>query len=207
MNIELIGVRYGTTNCYIVSDEKSGKCAIVDPGGDGEMLAGHIKEKGLTPAAILLTHAHYDHTGGVAALRDSFPSIDVYLNEKDIVFTEDRRISRLFPTVPDTRNVTEGDTIAVGELNIHVIETPGHTEGGVCYICGDALFCGDTLFAHSMGRTDLFGGSPLDMEASLRRLAALEGDYRVFPGHMGATTLDNERETNPYLIMARGNQL
>lgn len=202
MKIERIGVLYGTTNCYIVSDEKSGKCAAVDPGGDGGRLAAYIAENGLTLAAVLLTHGHYDHTGGVQSLRENFPDVPVYMSDKDAVVTDDRRISRLFPSVPDTKNVSEGDVIDVGELAFRVTETPGHTRGGVCYIAEDCIFCGDTLFTGSMGRTDLFGGSDSDMEASLRKIAALDGDYRIFPGHMGATTLNAEREINPYLIRA-----
>ena len=96
----------------------------------------------------------------------------------------------------------EGDELDFDGLRFKVLHTPGHTPGSVCFLCGDLLFSGDTLFAGSCGRTDLPGGSWKDMTASLRRLAELEGDYTVLPGHEESTTLSAERESNPYIEMA-----
>ena len=101
--------------------------------------------------------------------------------------------------VPDLKYYGEGDTLPLGSLTIKVLATPGHTLGGVTLLVGDAMFPGDTLFAGSMGRTDLPGGNDAQMLASLRRLAQIEGDYTVYPGHMNATTLAREKAMNPYL--------
>ena len=100
------------------------------------------------------------------------------------------------------RDYDEGDTVAVGGLTVTVLATPGHSEGSVTLRCQDALFCGDTLFAGSCGRTDLPGGDPMEMLASLRRLGRLEGDYTVYPGHMDSTTLAREKQYNPFIRQA-----
>ena len=153
------------------------------------------------PCAILLTHGHYDHTGGVADLQSKWPEVPVSLTRRDVY--EDAYTQQLFPPLSgDVRDYDEGDTVAVGGLTVSVLATPGHSEGSVTLRCGDVLFCGDTLFAGSCGRTDFPGGSMEKMMASLRRLGQLEGDLQVLPGHMEPSTLDRERRTNPYLIQA-----
>jgi glyoxylase-like metal-dependent hydrolase (beta-lactamase superfamily II) len=191
------------TNCYLVCDEAAKVCAIVDPGDDAHRVADAVKETGCTPVCILLTHGHYDHTGGVAGLKALWPALPVYLNARDLHPLDDPRARYLFPDLGvETVNYDEGDTVAVGGLTFSVLATPGHTPGGVTLRCGDVLVCGDTLFAGSMGRTDLAGGSDADMTASLRRLASLPGNYRVLPGHMDASDLDTERRVNPYLRQA-----
>ena len=111
-------------------------------------------------------------------------------------------MERLFPPVPDTVSYDEGDILAVGNIPVRVHATPGHTPGGVTLECGQLLFCGDTLFAGSCGRTDFPGGDADAEMASLRKLAALPGDYHVLPGHMGASTLQHERESNQYMAYA-----
>ena len=102
------------------------------------------------------------------------------------------------------RDLTEGEVLDLAGMRFTVLHTPGHTPGSVCFRCGDALFAGDTLFAGSCGRTDLPGGSWADMLLSLRRLAGLEGDCAVYPGHGETTTLEQERRSNPYMQMAAG---
>ena len=150
---------------------------------------------------ILLTHGHYDHTGAVGELQAKWPETPVYLNRRDVY--ADACTQQLFPLLSgDVRDYDEGDTVAVGGLTVTVLATPGHSEGSVTLRCQDALFCGDTLFAGSCGRTDFPGGSMEKMMASLRRLGQLEGDLRVLPGHMEASTLDRERRWNPYLLQA-----
>ena len=201
MDIQILQVGPIGTNCYLLCDETEKLCAVVDPGGDAARVAAAVVDTGCAPCAILLTHGHYDHTGGVAELRAKWPDVPVYLNHRD-QYEGDAYLQQLFPPVPGAKDYDEGDTIQVGGLTVDVMATPGHSEGSVTLRCGDVLFCGDTLFAGSCGRTDFPGGSTKKMMTSLKRLGELEGDFHVLPGHMEASTLDRERSWNPYLRQA-----
>ena len=182
------------TNCYVVADEATGRCAIVDPGDDGAAVAQWLEQQQLTPAYLFLTHGHYDHVGGIADLRAEYPDLPVYVHTADTALPP--QLSR---GLSWTHTYDEGDTISMDSIAFHVLPTPGHTPGSVCLVAGNLLLSGDTLFAGSCGRVDFVGGSGRDMLASLKRLAQLEGDYTVLPGHGGATTLQTERDTNPYM--------
>ncbi len=154
---------------------------------------------------MLLTHGHYDHILAVPALQKRWPDLPVWCHPLDVPreMTE-RDMGRVYPTVAAFRNLrplAEGDSLTVAGLRIDVMHTPGHTPGSVTFRIGDVLFTGDTLFCRSIGRTDFAGGDDSQMAASLRRLAALPGDYRVLPGHEEATVLSQERLYNPYLRM------
>ena len=201
MDIRMLQVGPIGTNCYLLCDETEKLCAVVDPGGDAARVAAAVADTGCAPCAILLTHGHYDHTGGVAELRAKWPDVPVYLNRRD-QYEGDAYLQQLFPPVPGARDYDEGDTIQVGGLTVDVMATPGHSEGSVTLLCGDVLLCGDTLFAGSCGRTDFPGGSVKKIMASLKRLGSLEGDLQVYPGHMETSTLDQERSWNPYLHQA-----
>ena len=201
MKIQTLQVGPIGTNCYILSDPDTGKCAVIDPGGDASRVAAAVKEGGCAPCVILLTHGHYDHTGAVAALREQWPDIPVYLSPLDQA-GDNPYLRELFPPVAGAADYGEGDTVAVGTLTVEILSTPGHSEGSVTLRCGDALFCGDTLFAGSCGRTDFPGGSMKKMLSSLRRLGRLTGDLAVYPGHMEPSTLERERMVNPYLQQA-----
>ena len=201
MDIKTLQVGPIGTNCYLLCDETEKLCAVIDPGGDADRVAAAVQDSGCAPCAILLTHGHYDHTGGVAELRAKWPDVPVYLNHRD-QYEGDAYLQQLFPPVPGAKDYDEGDTIQVGGLTVDVMATPGHSEGSVTLRCGDVLLCGDTLFAGSCGRTDFPGGSVKKIMASLKRLGSLEGDLQVYPGHMETSTLDQERSWNPYLHQA-----
>lgn len=185
------------TNCYLLGDESAKVCAVVDPGGDAPAIRKMIEDSGCALKLILLTHAHYDHTGGIEGLEEFYPHTPVYVHLGDV-----EGVSRgLFPPIDESvrRSYGEGDQVELGGLTIDVLHTPGHSKGSVTLKVGDVLFTGDTLFQGSMGRTDLRGGSYEEIMASLKRLGELPGDYHICPGHMGLSTLERERKTNYYM--------
>ena len=196
MNIKTMQVGPLGTNCYLLEDEHTHAAAVIDPGGDGAQIEAQLLADGAELKLILLTHAHFDHTGGVAELHAAHPDVPVFLHPADA----SRLGSDVFPPIgAPTVPYGDGDVVKLGDLDIQVLHTPGHTPGGVCLLVGDALFTGDTLFQGSMGRIDFEGGSYEDIMASLARLAHLPGDFRVLPGHMDASTLERERKTNYYI--------
>ena len=196
MNIKTMQVGPLGTNCYLLEDEHTRAAAVIDPGGDGARIEAQLRADGAELKRILLTHAHFDHTGGVAELHAAHPDVPVFLHPADA----SRLGSDVFPPIgAPTVPYGDGDVVKLGDLDIQVLHTPGHTPGGVCLLVWDALFTGDTLFQGSMGRIDFEGGSYEDIMASLARLAHLPGDFRVLPGHMDASTLERERKTNYYI--------
>ena len=181
-------------NCYIVTDEKAKSCAVVDPAGQGRQLAQWLRDKGLTPRLVLLTHGHFDHVGGVQELVGEFPGLPVYLHPNDTKLTPD--LSRgLFWT----DFYGDGDELAMDGLTFRVLHTPGHTPGSVCLQVDDVLLTGDTLFAGSCGRTDFPGGSWQQLMDSFARLSKLPGNFGVLSGHGESSDLDTERASNPYM--------
>ena len=201
MKIRVMQVGAIGTNCYLLEDEHTHTAAVVDPGDEADRILALAKEDGMEIGLILLTHAHYDHTSGVAGLHKALPHIPVYLHPDDA----GRLGNQLCPDLGmDPTLYRDGDLVKVGGIDVQVLHTPGHTPGGVCLMAGDALFTGDTLFQGSMGRTDLPGGSYEELMASLARLARLPGDFHVLPGHMDVSSLETERNTNYYMQAAMG---
>lgn len=201
MKISMMQVGPIGTNCYIL--EHDNKIAVIDPGDEAGRILGELKKSDAQVEYILLTHGHYDHTTAVPELHKALPEAKIYIHQADA----NGAGSRLFPLagqVDDLLLYDEGDSLPLGSLTIEVLHTPGHSKGSVTLRAGDVLFTGDTLFAGSMGRTDLSGGDEEEIMASLKRLGKLEGDFTVCPGHMQTSTLDQERKTNPYLRMAMG---
>ena len=194
LNIETHPLGSYQTNCYIVYEDESPDCIVIDPGYEPDTVLLAIKGIKKNLAAILLTHGHFDHVG---AVKDLVAETDcqVYIHEKDLSLPATFTAGPLYYT----HTYGEGDTLEIAGMSVRVLHTPGHTPGCVCLIIQDNLFSGDTLFRDSCGRTDLPGGNGAELFKSLRRLAALPGDYRVLPGHSMESTLDDERMYNPYL--------
>ncbi|MFI3253120.1 MAG: MBL fold metallo-hydrolase [Eubacteriales bacterium] len=199
MIMKLLPLGSYQANCYIL--ESAGEIAVIDPGDEGEKVLAQLEGK--EPKYILLTHGHFDHTGAVAMLRDKFPSVMVGIHPGDFenadpeFFPIARQLTEVYP-------LAGGQSFTLGDTEIQVIHTPGHSKGSVCFLVKDCLFTGDTLFYCNMGRTDLTGGSYPELLASLKKLADLSGNYQVFPGHDRHSSLDFERKNNPYMREALG---
>ena len=200
MKIQTIPVGQLMTNCYLVCDEQAKVCAVVDPGDEAGRIIDAVERSGCQVRVVLLTHGHYDHFTGLAGLLEKY-DVPVYIHPADAEEGRNNPWSLKFPRLDDAhqRWYGEGDTLTLGSLIIHVLSTPGHSKGSVCLVVEDAILAGDTLFYGSCGRTDFPGGDYKEMLLSLARLARLEGNYRVYPGHDRATDLEWERRMNPYM--------
>lgn len=194
LHIETFPLGSYQTNCYIVYEDESPDCIVIDPGYELDTVLRAIRGIKKNLAAILLTHGHFDHVGAVKLLAAD-TDCKVYIHENDLSLPATLTAGPLYYT----HTYGEGDTLKIAGVTIRVLHTPGHTPGCVCLLAEDNLFSGDTLFRDSCGRTDLPGGNGAELFKSLRRLAALPGDYRVLPGHGMESTLEEERENNPYM--------
>lgn len=192
MTVHVLTLGAYRTNTYIV--QNGGRCAVIDPGYEPETILSFLDTHGLTAEAVLLTHGHFDHVGGVKAVAAE-TGCRVWLHPAELSMPPRLTAGPLYYTDA----LADGDTVTAAGLTFRVLHTPGHTPGSVCLAVEDTLFSGDTLFAGSCGRTDLPGGSRRAMKESLRRLAALEIDYTVLPGHGESTELDREKRYNPYM--------
>ena len=194
-------------NCYLLVDEKTGEAAIVDPAWYVDEFNDILEKNNAKLKYIMLTHGHFDHIFGVHGLKEA-TGAKVVIHFKDAEHLTDPGKSLAEgnmpePQIPVSADVLlkEGDVITLGDEEIKVMSTPGHTMGSVCYIIESekTIISGDTLFCMTAGRTDFPDGSDELMIKSLKRLIALEGDYRVLPGHNKETTLESERKRNWYI--------
>lgn len=189
-------------NCYLITDKDTNKSALVDCTEFSERMLDFIGNSDLE--YILLTHGHFDHIGGVSEISERF-NAKVVISSIDAPMLSSSKLSlaafcgAVHNNSSADITVEDNDVIELGNSEIYVISTPGHTSGSVCYMCDDNLFTGDTMFFCSCGRTDFPTGSPVDMQKSLNKLASLNGDYKIFAGHDRQSTLDFERKNNPYI--------
>lgn len=208
INVETFPVGHLETNCYIITDEKTNRKAIIDPGYKSAELVKRIEEVGKdTFDYILLTHGHFDHIWFTEELR-ALTGAKVVISQSDAPFLTDGVLNlaatfgfKNFPQISHDVTLNNGDTLMLGETELTFISTPGHTVGSGCYIsfADKVIFSGDTLFKLSMGRTDFVTGNRFELYSSLCKLANLQGDFIVYPGHGEATSLEYERKNNPYV--------
>lgn len=202
MLIKTLPVGQLETNCYVVTDETSLECAVIDPGDESNSILNYLEEHKMSCRAILITHGHWDHTGAADAIVEE-TGADLYIHKLDT--TSDPLEARYKYLAPEnTRFYDEGDEIHIGSLVFRVMFTPGHSPGGVTLVCEDAIFCGDTLFRGSCGRTDLPGGDIKEELRSILRICKLPGEYDIYPGHMDSSTLEREKHFNYYCRQALG---
>jgi glyoxylase-like metal-dependent hydrolase (beta-lactamase superfamily II) len=193
-------------NCYLLTDDQTGRAVLIDPGDEAERILDMVAAAHVTLDAIWLTHAHVDHIGAVAAVKRRF-DVPVYLHPLDLSYYTrlSARAAEMYgidfeqPDAPDVE-LSDGQELACGGLRFQVMHVPGHAPGLVAFTGHGISFAGDLLFAGSIGRTDLPLGNPADMTASLARYsAALEDEVVVYPGHGPSTTIGREKRTNPFL--------
>ncbi len=190
------------TNTYLVYDEDTRDCFIIDPAKEHQPLMDEIRHLKLTPSHIILTHGHSDHTGGIKWLKESFPDIILLASvlEKDLLLS--RRMSFGPGDITADIYVKDGESFSIGSLNMSFISTPGHTPGGMCiyFEKEKLLFSGDTLFFGTVGRSDLHGGDGEKLIESVKtKLLVLPEDVKVFPGHEEPTTIAYEKQFNPFV--------
>lgn len=199
MQIKRIPAGVYAANCFILMDEDTKETAVIDPGGDSEDLIKAVNEMDAKVKYILLTHGHTDHTGAAVQLQEEY-SVPIYISEKDYRMMENGEYIYGDVIGKVDKFLNEGDTFKIGSIEIKCIHTPGHTPGGICFMVEDVVFTGDTLFAGSIGRTDLAGG---DFDAIIsnikNKLMILPDNITVLPGHGPQSSIGRERVHNPFL--------
>ncbi|MBF0623793.1 MAG: MBL fold metallo-hydrolase [Magnetococcales bacterium] len=191
-------------NCQILGDKKSGQAVLIDPGGDAPKILARLKRLGLKPTHIVNTHAHFDHLGGVAELQQA-TGCEFWIHEAERSLVEQAPVHARFwgmpfgPVPHIDRTIHDGETLSFSGFALEVILTPGHSPGGVCLRWNDDMAVGDTVFAGSIGRTDLPGGNYDQLIHSIKsRLLPLPDGLKCHPGHGPSTTIGRERVTNPF---------
>jgi glyoxylase-like metal-dependent hydrolase (beta-lactamase superfamily II) len=204
VNVQSITVGPFQENCYLVIDERTRRCAIVDPGSEGERIIGMIEAAEATPEAIWITHAHVDHVGAIASVKRRW-DVPVYLHPLDArLYEAAPRQAEVYgvpfeEAPPTDREFSDGQLLNVGESELTVMHAPGHAPGHVVIHGHGIALVGDCLFAGSIGRTDLPFSNPSALAASLEKIAGLPPETIVYPGHGMETTIGEEKLSNPFL--------
>ena len=196
--VEVVGML--DVNCYLVPVKESRRLYIIDPGGDAQTVIAAAKKFDYDEAVILLTHAHVDHISAVGEVADALAVSKVYVHKNDDALYKSPN-NHLQPYIPAAKNLPEV-TDSIPGNDFEVIETPGHTQGGVCFYFKQipAVFVGDTIFNNSVGRSDLPGGNHDQLISSIKnKLMTLPDDLKLYPGHGQPTTVGSEKKLNPYL--------
>jgi hydroxyacylglutathione hydrolase len=207
MEIRTVIVGPLAVNCYIIIDETTRAAAIIDPGDDVDDVVRAITGCNANPKYILLTHGHPDHSWRAGELQKTY-NVDLRMHEADVPQLEGEpdMVAMFYGTEVRSepglgRFLSDGDVIQLGDTEIRVIHTPGHSEGGLCFTVDGVAFTGDTLFAGSIGRTDFMGGSHEDLMNSIKKkLFALPDETIIYPGHGPTSTIGQERHGNPWLL-------
>ncbi len=204
MKIKSIIVGPIQSNCYIVYDEKSLEALVIDPGEEAGKIVRAIDDNHLKVRYIVCTHGHFDHIGAVTGVK-KHTGAKVAINKNDIeIYRHAREFAASWgfhidqPPDPDLL-VEDGDEIVAGGLQLRALITPGHSPGGICLYGKGVLFTGDTIFAGSVGRTDLYGGDVKELKKSFARLILLPADTEIFPGHGSSSTIRKEKATNFFI--------
>lgn len=193
------------TNCYLLIDENTGECAIIDPGYVSDVLDRQIDSNDYDVKYIIFTHGHFDHTGGMEYYMSKYDKSTVIMHKNDIesILSEydvfNVNVKNKQETVKKITLHQDGDVIFLGTNELKIIHTPGHTKGGVCIYTDGILFSGDTLFDHSIGRTDFIDGDFNQLKNSIKKLYELPDSTIVYPGHGDSTTIADEKNGNPYV--------
>lgn len=207
MKMSVLKTEKFNTNCYIILT-KNNNMILIDPGDEQDKIIEIINNLGANLHTILLTHAHHDHTGAVKYLKDAYPDVKIYMGAEDEDMLNNvyrnyacvrGKAMEIFKDLKADVLIKDGDEIIVDEVTFKAVATPGHTKGGMTYVCGDLMFTGDTLFYESIGRSDLYGGNSETICQSVTKLMMMDGDYKVYPGHGPSTTMSHERTENKYV--------
>lgn len=198
LNLKTVPAGVYEANCYILVDEKTKDCAIIDVGGEAKKISEAIESMNGNPKYVLLTHGHFDHVGGVEEICMKY-NIPFFISKTDEEYMEID--NSVFGTLPKASGyLKQGDIVKLANKEISVIETPGHTKGGLCFFVDGKVFTGDTLFQGSIGRTDFIGGDMDEIISSIKnKLLPLGDDVEVYPGHGPSSSIKFEKARNPYL--------